>query len=261
MTTSKRSAADEAADLLRKEILTGELPAGTMLPGERDLSERLGVSRLTLRSALANLQAQGLIEKVHGAGNRVLDYRESGGIELIAHLARLAMDGGDMPMKLFADLLEFRRLIAGEVLGLVAQRATPDELQGLRLHLAGMRSVLDEPETFMLADLQFARLLVRAAHNLTLELLYNTVQRVIMEYSELEAAFAVNRHATMQTYEGLLHILEKRDPAQLKQLAVAALEPLDRRTLDRLAELARTLDGARTPHDDAVPSAAATETT
>ena len=99
----RKSAADAAADRLRRRILEGELPAGSMLPGERELSEQLGVSRLTLRSALASLQAQGLIEKVHGAGNRVLDYRETGGVELVAHLARLAVEGGTMPLRLLGE--------------------------------------------------------------------------------------------------------------------------------------------------------------
>ncbi len=240
----KQNAADQAADRIRKGILGGEFPAGTTLPGERDLSERLGVSRLTLRSALANLQAQGLIEKVHGSGNLVLDYRERGGVELIAHLARHAIEGGKVPLSLLGDLLEFRRLIATELLGLVAARATSEELRGLRTHRATMGPLLGDADAFMRADLQFARLLVRAAHNLTLELLYNTVQRMVMDHPGLEAAFGVNAPATLKTYDRVLELLESRDPDQVRAFARSAFEPLDRRTMDRLEEVARALEGA-----------------
>ena len=111
-------------DTLRRRILSGELEDGSMLPGERELSEQLGVSRLTLRSALASLKAEGLIEKVHGAGNRVLPFRETGGIETVAHLARYAIQRGDVPLGLLNDIMEFRRFVAVQVLGTVAERNT-----------------------------------------------------------------------------------------------------------------------------------------
>ena len=59
------------ADDLRKQISTGRIAAGERLPSEAQLSARYTVSRPTLRSALAVLQGEGLIEKVHGRGNFV----------------------------------------------------------------------------------------------------------------------------------------------------------------------------------------------
>jgi DNA-binding FadR family transcriptional regulator len=167
------TAAHDAAERLRRQILQGELKPGASLPGERELSERLGVSRLTLRAALTELQAQGLIEKVHGAGNRVLDYRETGGIELIAYLARQAIDGGVVPLPLLGELLELRRMVAIELLGLVCQRAT------------------------------------------------------------------------LMVYDRLLELLESRDPTKVRELASRFFEPLDRRTLDRLAEASAIAASAR----------------
>ena len=225
-----------ATDTLRERILRGDLPAGSMLPPERELAESLGVSRLTLRSALASLATEGLIEKVHGAGNRVLDYREHGGIELLSHLARIAMEGGEAPAPWLAQLLEFRRLVAVELLGLVATRATKSELDALRRQLTTLHEHGGE-EAFMREDLKFARILVRAAHNLTLELLYNTVQRLVLDNPGFEAAFAVNWRATLRTYGALLDLLETRDPERVRELARKTLEMLDRVTLDRLEEL------------------------
>lgn len=235
-------AAESAAEVLRRRILSRELTAGQMLPGERELSEQLGVSRLTLRSALASLEAQGLIEKVHGRGNRVLDYRERGGVELVAHLLRHAIDGGEMPLAMLGDLLELRRIIAVELLGLVAERSTPAALLELQQHCDAMKAVVDDAGEFMRLDLHFARLLVRAAGNLSLELLYNTVQRIVRENPSFEPAFSVNAKATVMTYEGLLLLLRSRDPERVRAQARALLEPMDKRTMDRLAELAVALE-------------------
>src|SRR5579859_6126 len=49
---------------LREHLVSGE--AGTTLPGERELCERLGVSRMTLRAALAKLEAEGWIQGGQG---------------------------------------------------------------------------------------------------------------------------------------------------------------------------------------------------
>ncbi|WP_329278338.1 GntR family transcriptional regulator [Streptomyces sp. NBC_00691] len=59
-----------AADL-RAQITTGRLKAGARLPSEPRLAADYKVSTPTLRNALALLQAEGLIEKIHGKGNFV----------------------------------------------------------------------------------------------------------------------------------------------------------------------------------------------
>ncbi|MEV0008445.1 GntR family transcriptional regulator [Streptomyces sp. NPDC047973] len=58
-------------DDLRAQISTGHIKAGDRLPSEAQLAARYTVSTPTLRSALALLQAEGLVEKVHGKGNFV----------------------------------------------------------------------------------------------------------------------------------------------------------------------------------------------
>ncbi|MFF4473944.1 GntR family transcriptional regulator [Streptomyces sp. NPDC001599] len=59
------------ADDLRQQITTGRLGPGDRLPSESALADRYKVSTATLRSALAVLQREGLVEKIHGKGNFV----------------------------------------------------------------------------------------------------------------------------------------------------------------------------------------------
>jgi DNA-binding FadR family transcriptional regulator len=56
---------------LRRLIDEGELGPGAQLPGERELADRLGVSRGTVREAVQFLQALGLVEIRHGSGTFV----------------------------------------------------------------------------------------------------------------------------------------------------------------------------------------------
>src|SRR5215831_4017713 len=110
----KKKAADAAAEKLRRKVLTGRLRAGESLKGERELAEELGVSRLTLRAALATLEAEGLVHAVHGSGTRVLDFKETGDVGLLGHLARYALSGERVEggLAVFGSLLELRRAVA-----------------------------------------------------------------------------------------------------------------------------------------------------
>ena len=56
------------AEGLVSQIESGELSPGDRLPPERDLSEQLGVNRMTLRRALRVLESQGLVVRKHGVG-------------------------------------------------------------------------------------------------------------------------------------------------------------------------------------------------
>lgn len=58
--------------VLRQRILDGHYPRGALLSGERDLAAEFGVARVTVRSALAALQRDGLIRREQGRGTIVV---------------------------------------------------------------------------------------------------------------------------------------------------------------------------------------------
>src|SRR5438270_9795029 len=72
---ARSSIVDAVVDRIRGEILAGRLAAGARLPSERELSLALGINRLTLRAALARLEAVGLIITRHCAGTVVASWR------------------------------------------------------------------------------------------------------------------------------------------------------------------------------------------
>ena len=61
----------EVAEVLRHQIMSGELPSGTKLPALRELTEQLGVARMTVVQAMNTLEDEGLIEKHSGRGTFV----------------------------------------------------------------------------------------------------------------------------------------------------------------------------------------------
>ena len=65
----------EVAEVLRHQILSGALPSGMRLPALREMSEELGVARMTVIQAMNTLKEEGLIEKHSGRGTFVSDVK------------------------------------------------------------------------------------------------------------------------------------------------------------------------------------------
>src|SRR5437868_3971623 len=63
----------QIADVLRERLLGGEFEAGERLPSEPELARSLGVSRSSLRGAIALLEADGVVRRLHGSGTYVTD--------------------------------------------------------------------------------------------------------------------------------------------------------------------------------------------
>ncbi len=61
----------EVAEVLRHQIMSGDLHPGARLPALRELTEELGVSRMTVVQAMNTLEDEGLIEKHSGRGTFV----------------------------------------------------------------------------------------------------------------------------------------------------------------------------------------------
>jgi GntR family transcriptional regulator len=69
------SARDRAVQALRRRLSQESWAAGDRLPSEPALAEELGVSRVTVRAALAKLESEGLVSRRHGSGTYVNSVR------------------------------------------------------------------------------------------------------------------------------------------------------------------------------------------
>ncbi len=76
-----------AENRLLNAILDGNYPFGSFLPPERELAERLGVTRPTLREALQRLESDGWIEIHQGKPTRVCNPWQEGNLAVLRHLA------------------------------------------------------------------------------------------------------------------------------------------------------------------------------
>ena len=90
-------------DRLMKRIHSGELQAGDMLPGEEDLCQLYGVSRMTARQSLQALKHQGLVRSEKGRGTFVIQPKVE---KQIAHLSGFSAEMRSLGMKPSSRILE-----------------------------------------------------------------------------------------------------------------------------------------------------------
>jgi GntR family transcriptional repressor for pyruvate dehydrogenase complex len=235
------SATRAAEQAIRAAILDGQLAPGSRLPPERTLSVRLGVSRLTLRAALASLAAAGLLSVRHGSGYSVRDFRESGGPGLLPGLLDLVADRAGL-RRVAGDLLRVRRHLAGAVLEALAERPPgPAHLQRVAAAVDRFAAAVargDVPPAIAVADLAIVRALVAATRSPVLAVAVNPIAVVLSHSPDLAAAIYAAPAENLAGWRALAAWLARPRAADVPEL-VATLAARDRDTVRRLARRRR----------------------
>jgi DNA-binding FadR family transcriptional regulator len=145
-------------------IESGTLAPGQKLPGERDLSEQLQVSRSTVREAVQFVQSLGLVEIRHGSGTFVRSSTDPQ--ELQAEWRQWTIRHADR----VHDLLEVRKALESFAAELAAERAEDGQLAVLGEALREMEAAVDRSDTTGLvqADVAFHHAFCTAAGNAAL---------------------------------------------------------------------------------------------
>jgi DNA-binding GntR family transcriptional regulator len=133
LATNRQTEADEAYAALHQAIRGGELAPGQRLV-ETELAARLGRGRNAVRTALARLEQDGLVERLPYKGARVRVIGEAEAVEI----------------------LEARRALEGLTARHAAQHATPDDVAALRAIVDGMERHLAGGDLLGISELNGA---------------------------------------------------------------------------------------------------------
>jgi GntR family transcriptional regulator len=122
---------------LRERISTGQWPAGTSLPAQRDLADEFGVSIMTLRQAVQLLADEGLVGARHGLGTYVTPRFAHD----LGHLRSFGSDLARQGAQVTTRLLESAAVLPPDQVS--ARLGSPDQVLRLRrLRLVAGRPVL-----------------------------------------------------------------------------------------------------------------------
>jgi GntR family transcriptional repressor for pyruvate dehydrogenase complex len=195
-------------------ILKGELKPGDKLPPERDLSERLNVSRTSMREALRSLEMMGYLHSKVGTGGGT--YVQAISLDnMISPFSQLLLRNDEF----IVELLELRLFIEIEVARLAAIRRTEEDLENMQAAIQQMEDEIKAGGTGLFGDNAFHRSLATAANNRVIQqllIMCGDLQEVEREEhlagTEGEPVRASNQH------KEILEAIKNKDDEKAAQI-------------------------------------------
>ena len=207
---------DQVFRILAEGILSGSYEPGEKLPTQRALAAELGVNMASVREAVKRLEQLRLVEVRHGDAMRVRDWREHGGLDVVAHVLFRA---GGVDRSTLEGLLEARRLMLREAARLAAERRTDEQAARLNELAGRLQRPGDAAQTL---DWAFMSELVDAAGNVVFTLIMNSIRELYFERADLFRAVVGDAEELAPDYEQAAAAVNRGDGAG----AAAAIERL-----------------------------------
>ncbi|MFC3162974.1 FadR/GntR family transcriptional regulator [Ciceribacter thiooxidans] len=218
----------QVADQMRSLIERGELPAGSRLPAERDLAQRLGVSRPTVREALIVLEVEGLIDIRMGSGVYVA--------------ARKAPPAGAPPEDFEGpfELLRARAVVECAVVEEAARLARPEHVSLLDRNLQEMAAAIGDRHRALALDREFHVIVASIIANATLNRFVGSMHDMRMTpYFEKLASYFENRRtwqAATEEHHAIRDAIAANDPDAARKAMRAHLQQSELRLSESFGE-------------------------
>ncbi|MFC8303813.1 FadR/GntR family transcriptional regulator [Specibacter sp. NPDC057265] len=203
---------DEAITKIKDMIISGELAAGDRLPPEKELSEKLGLSRSSLREAVKALEIIRVLDVRRGDGTYVTSLEPKLLTEAMTFIVDLHQD------RSILEIFEVRRILEPAAAAMAAGRITDEQIAQLR---ATMENIDDSTSVEQLVnhDLVFHGLITAAANNSYLASVLDALSSSTVRariWRGLTQEKAVDR--TLSEHGAIIEALERGDAELAKSL-------------------------------------------
>lgn len=209
--TAKIPAYRQAQTAIKLYIEEHDLRPGDLLPSEGQLAKDMGMSRLSLREGVKTLEAVGILEARQGEGLYVKEFTFDSIFENLPY--SFAADG-----KSLRDLLQVRTALEEGLIGMVAAKTTPVQLECLDSLAQRMLAKAKAGETFEEEDREFHLALYRALENPFLNRLVELFWEV---FRRLHGSAGITLWNLEQTAQEHLNIIAALKTGQATQAAKA----------------------------------------
>jgi GntR family transcriptional repressor for pyruvate dehydrogenase complex len=191
-----------------------QLGPGDLLPAERDLAERLGVSRATLVQALVALEVLGVIDVQHGTG-AVLVYRPS----IATVIKSLREHRNRLP-----EIVEARSTLEVKLAGLAAIRRTEADLRAIDSALEVMRVDIEGGGRGLEGDELFHQAVTAAAHSAVMAQLMTFIAEMILE-TRMESLGQPGRpEESLASHRKIADAIRAQDPDAAAEAMLSHIE-------------------------------------
>ncbi|MGH3168379.1 MAG: FadR/GntR family transcriptional regulator [Trebonia sp.] len=192
---------------IRLLMRQGQLRPGDRLPPERDLCERFGVSRVTVREALRMLESSGLVEiRVGARGGAFVTAPSSNRVgEGLTDLLTLSVISA-------ADVTEVRLVLEVGIVPLVCERATEEDLSDLEKICKRSEEAHRGGDYTMEMSLEFHTRVAEATHNPAVSMLVESFRGpILMSLQEAKSAAPEMGRLGTDEHERFIEAVRRRE--------------------------------------------------
>ena len=209
---------EQIVQQIEESVLNGSLKPGDQLPAERDLAQRLGVSRTAVREAVKTLREKGLVEAYSGRGTFVTDGTSQAARQSFDLMVKIGQQEGS------PHLAELRLILEPGIAAMAAERAKDDDLTAMREAVAVMDRSQKDPEAYIEADLDFHLALAEAVANPLILSLIDSIVGLLREQRIKIFNVEGGPQRGQFHHKRILEAMEHRDPEMARSAMRAHLE-------------------------------------
>jgi len=202
--SAPKKPAAHAEQSLITVILDGTYSPGSVLPGERELSQQLGITRPTLRETLQRMERDGWITIRHGKYTVVNDYWRDGGLGVLNGLFRY---GNKLPENFVTNLLEIRMNVAPYYTRSAVEHA-PEVIND---YLAGAKNIEDTAEAWASFDWMLHKTLALNSGNPIYALILNGFAEFYQNMAQIYFSTIEARDRSLCFYNDLIRTVKRRN--------------------------------------------------
>jgi len=209
---------EQIVQQIEESVLNGSLKPGDQLPAERDLAQRLGVSRTAVREAVKTLREKGLVEAYSGRGTFVTDGTSQAARQSFDLMVKIGQQEGS------PHLAELRLILEPGIAAMAAERVKDEDLTAMRDAVAVMERSQKDPEAYIEADLDFHLALAEAVANPLILSLIDSIVGLLREQRIKIFNVEGGPQRGQFHHKRILEAMERRDPEMARSAMRAHLE-------------------------------------
>lgn len=202
---------------LRSQIVLGEISPGSNLMPERHMALAEGVNRGAVREAIKRLAQCGLVESIHGGGNRVLDWRNTAGLDVLPAL--LVLPNGMPDHNLLSSMLELRVTLAMECCRGVVRSGNTSVVNELRAIIEQMEKRPKDLDWMQEQSQRYWDVMVDASGNPVFRMAFNSLRQVYAAFGPLLQHLQSDEIKHIGLYRSICDQIDKGDAEKVEKFA------------------------------------------
>ncbi len=217
----------DVAQQIQRLIVDGALKPGDKLPPERELAERLGVSRGSVRDAIRTLELVGLVVPRQGEGTVVADLSsEALAVPIASVLLR--------KRELIAELLDIRKMLEPALAARAAANASPDDIAHLEDVLRRQRAKVLRGEPTIEEDTEFHYAIAVAAKNGVVRKVLDVLMDLLRETRSRSLQAQGRPQRSLAGHRRVLDAIKRRDADAAERAVKQHLQEIEGIVLKKL---------------------------